>query len=115
MLAAFLLYCTLAELSPTLQIMPGISPIVLILGAGPRVGLSTAKAFASKGYKVAVAARSLNEAESTDSQLNIKSDFANPDDVINAFSKVKKELGIPNVVIYNGMSWATEGPLVNTS
>ncbi|KAK1243214.1 hypothetical protein MKX07_003842 [Trichoderma sp. CBMAI-0711] len=81
--------------------MPGISPIVLILGAGPRVGLPTAKAFASKGYKVAVAARSLNEAESTDSQLNIKSDFANPDDVINAFSKVKKELGIPSVVIYN--------------
>ena len=83
--------------------MPGIAPVVLILGAGPRVGLPTAKAFASKGYKVAVAARSLNEADSTDSQLNIKSDFANPDDVFNAFVKVKRELGIPSVVIYNGM------------
>ncbi|KAL7815040.1 hypothetical protein V8C44DRAFT_356813 [Trichoderma aethiopicum] len=81
--------------------MPGTSPVVLILGAGPRVGLPTARAFASKGYKVAVAARSLNEADSTDSQLNIKSDFANPDDVVSAFAKVKKNLGIPSVVIYN--------------
>ncbi|TFB01862.1 hypothetical protein CCMA1212_006301 [Trichoderma ghanense] len=81
--------------------MPGLSPVVLILGAGPRVGLPTAKAFASKGYKVAVAARSLNEADSTENQLNIKSDFANPDDVANAFAKVKRELGIPSVVIYN--------------
>ncbi|PTB75297.1 NAD(P)-binding protein [Trichoderma longibrachiatum ATCC 18648] len=81
--------------------MPGTSPVVLILGAGPRVGLPTARAFAAKGYKVAVVARSLNEADSTDSQLNIKSDFANPDDVVNAFTKVKKNLGIPSVVIYN--------------
>jgi NAD(P)-dependent dehydrogenase (short-subunit alcohol dehydrogenase family) len=84
--------------------MPGTSPVVLILGAGPKVGLPTAKAFASKGYKVAVAARSLNEAESTDRQLNIKSDFANPDDVVNAFVKVKRKLGIPSVVVYNGRS-----------
>ncbi|GKT50079.1 glucose 1-dehydrogenase [Colletotrichum spaethianum] len=81
--------------------MPGTSPVVLILGAGPRVGLSVASVFASKGYKVAVAARSLKEADSTDNQLNIKSDFANPDEVVNAFAKVTKELGIPSVVIYN--------------
>lgn len=101
---AFLLDCTRSDLSPTFQTMSGISPVVLILGAGPKVGLPTAQAFASKGYKVAVAARSLNEADSTASQLNIKSDFANPDDVVNAFVKVKRELGIPSVVIYNGMS-----------
>lgn len=99
-----LLNGTRSDSFPTFQTMPGISPVILILGAGPKVGLPTAKAFASKGYKVAVAARSLNEADSTDSQLNIKSDFANPDDVVNAFVKVKRELGIPNVVIYNGMS-----------
>ncbi|CAI0650824.1 unnamed protein product [Colletotrichum noveboracense] len=57
------------------------SPVVLILGAGPKVGIPAAKAFASKGYKVAIAARSLDEADSTDEQLNIKSDFANPEDV----------------------------------
>ncbi|KAJ0366353.1 hypothetical protein COL154_003943 [Colletotrichum chrysophilum] len=81
--------------------MPEKSPVVLILGAGPKVGIPAAKAFASKGYKVAIAARSLDEADSTDEQLNIKSDFANPEDVVRAFGKVKKELGIPSVVIYN--------------
>ncbi|KPM42227.1 hypothetical protein AK830_g4310 [Neonectria ditissima] len=89
--------------------MPGTSPVVLILGAGPRVGLTAAKVFASKGYKVAVAARSLKEADSTDSQLNITSDFANPDDIVKAFTRVKKELGIPSVVVYNA-SAATFAP-----
>ncbi|KAH8734759.1 hypothetical protein BGZ61DRAFT_382437 [Ilyonectria robusta] len=81
--------------------MPGTSPVALILGAGPKVGLPAAKAFASKGYKVAIAARSLKEVDSTDNQLHIKSDFANPDDVVQAFTKVRKELGIPSVVVYN--------------
>ncbi|KAF6813028.1 short-chain dehydrogenase [Colletotrichum sojae] len=81
--------------------MSKTSLVALILGAGPKVGLPAAKAFASKGYKVAIAARSLNEVDSTNNQLNIKSDFANPDDVVKAFAKVKKELGIPSVVIYN--------------
>lgn len=80
------------------------SPIILILGAGPNIGQAVAKTFASKGYKVALAARSLREADSTENQLNIKSDFANPDDVVNAFTRVKKELGIPSVVVYNGKS-----------
>lgn len=84
--------------------MPGTSPIVLILGAGPRVGLHAAQAFAAKGYKVAIAARSLNEADSTDTHLHIKSDFSNPDDVIKAFTNVRKKMGIPSVVIYNGKS-----------
>ena len=79
-------------------------PVVLILGAGPKIGIPTAQAFASKGYKVAVAARSLKEADSTDDQLNINIDLANPEAVVDAFAKVKKELGVPSVVIYNGMS-----------
>lgn len=95
---------TQPDFSLTFDTMTGTSPVILILGAGPKVGLPVAKAFASKGYKVAIAARSLNEADSTDNQLNIKSDFANPEDVLNTFIKVKKELGIPSVVIYNGKS-----------
>ena len=79
-------------------------PVVLIFGAGPKIGIPTAQAFASKGYKVAVAARSLKEADSTDDQLNINIDLANPEAVVDAFAKVKKELGVPSVVIYNGMS-----------
>src|SRR5271156_3810556 len=72
--------------------MPGTSPVILILGAGPNIGQAVARTFASKGYKVALAARSLREADSTDNQLNITSDFANPDDVVNAFTKVNRKI-----------------------
>ena len=41
---------------------------------------------------------------STDNQLNITSDFTNPNDVINAFKRVNEVLGIPSVVVYNGKS-----------
>ncbi|KAM0541769.1 hypothetical protein ACHAPJ_013090 [Fusarium lateritium] len=81
--------------------MAAKSPVALIIGAGSNIGQSVARKFASKGYKVALAARSLNEAESTDDQLNIHSDFSKTDDVINAFKKVNKVLGIPSVVVYN--------------
>ncbi|KAK9786228.1 putative Short chain type dehydrogenase [Seiridium cardinale] len=81
--------------------MPSTSPVVLILGAGPNIGQAVARTFASKGYKVAIAARSLNEADSTDKQLNITSDFANSDDVISTFERVQKVFGIPSVVVYN--------------
>jgi NAD(P)-dependent dehydrogenase (short-subunit alcohol dehydrogenase family) len=82
--------------------MAAKSPVVLILGAGPNIGQAVARTFASKGYKVALAARSLKEADSTDNQLNIPSDFSKTDDVVNAFAKVKKVFGIPSVVVYNG-------------
>lgn len=82
--------------------MPSTSPVILILGAGPNIGQAAARIFASKGYKVAVASRSLKEEDSTESQLHITSDFTKPDDVVQAFARVKKELGTPSVVVYNG-------------
>lgn len=82
--------------------MAATAPIILILGAGPKIGIPVTKHFLSQGYKVALAARSLNESESTENQLHIKADFAKPQDVVDAFTKVKKTLGIPNVVLYNG-------------
>ena len=91
--------------------MPGTSPVILILGAGPNIGQAVARIFASRGYKVALAARSLNEADSTENQLNIKSDFSNSNDVVDAFKKVNKVLGIPSVVVYNGMPWYLRAPL----
>jgi len=82
--------------------MPSTSPVILILGARPNIGQAVARTFASRGYKVALASRSLNEADSTDNQLNISSDFASSDDVVNAFKRVDKVFGIPSVVVYNG-------------
>jgi NAD(P)-dependent dehydrogenase (short-subunit alcohol dehydrogenase family) len=91
--------------------MAGKSSVVLILGAGPNIGQALVRIFASKGYKVVLAARSLKEADSTDNQLNIPSDFSKTDDVVNAFTKVKKVFGIPSVVIYNGKPWYLRMPL----
>jgi NAD(P)-dependent dehydrogenase (short-subunit alcohol dehydrogenase family) len=82
--------------------MSGISPIILILGAGPNIGQAVARTFALGGYKVALAARSVNEAESTDNQLNITTNFANSNDVVHAFERVNEVFGIPSVVVYNG-------------
>ncbi|OAR01181.1 hypothetical protein LLEC1_03857, partial [Akanthomyces lecanii] len=81
--------------------MPSTSPVVLILVAGPNIGKALARTFTSGGYRVGLAARSLKEADSTDTQLNITSDFSKTDDVIHAFAKVKQAFGIPSVVIYN--------------
>lgn len=84
--------------------MAARSPVALIIGAGPNIGQSVARKFASKGYKVGLAARSVKEADNTDSQLNIPSDFTKTDDVVKAFDRVKKTFGTPSVVVYNGES-----------
>lgn len=73
--------------------------VVLILGAGPRVGSSVAAKFASSGYHVAVASRS---GAQTPGYLSLKADFANPDSIPALFKAVKAEFkAAPSVVIYN--------------
>lgn len=79
-------------------------PVALILGAGANVGRNVGRAFAAKGYRIAFAARSLRDEDSTREELNIHSDFADPDSVIRVFAKVKSQLGLPHVVVYNGTS-----------
>jgi NAD(P)-dependent dehydrogenase (short-subunit alcohol dehydrogenase family) len=84
--------------------MSSTSPVLLILGSGPRIGAHVARAFAAKGYKVALAARKVKESDNTADQINIPSDLSDPNSVVDAFSKVKALLGAPTVVIYNGKS-----------
>lgn len=83
--------------------MAAKSPVALILGAGPNIGQAVAHKFASQGYRIGLVARSLKEADSTDDLLNIPGDFSKTDDIVKAFTTVKKALGIPSVVVYNGM------------
>ena len=83
--------------------MPTTSPIILILGAGPRIGTSVAKTFAAKGYSVALASRKASQANNTANEIHIPTDFADPGTVANAFTQVKESLGIPSVVVYNGV------------
>ncbi|KAH7305842.1 hypothetical protein B0I35DRAFT_483598 [Stachybotrys elegans] len=75
--------------------------VVLIFGAGARVGRSVAQAFGAKGYKVALAARSLKAQDSTKDQLHIPTDCSDPESIVQAFSQVRSAYGSPNVVVYN--------------
>jgi len=78
-----------------------VKPVVLILGAGPRVGASVAKTFASNGYKVAVASRS-GSTKNSEGYLSLKADFTKPDSIPALFNAVKTEFNTsPSVVIYN--------------
>lgn len=95
--------------------MTAKSPVALIIGAGPNIGQSLIRKFASKGFKVGVAARSVKESDSTDTQLNITSDFSKTEDVVKAFDKVKQAFGIPSVVIYNGKFLTPNTTLTSSS
>lgn len=81
------------------------SPIILVLGAGPNIGQSVARAFAAKGYRTALVSRKATEANNTANEIHIQADFTDPSSVVNVFSKVKSLLGMPpSVVVYNGTS-----------
>lgn len=80
-------------------------PVVLILGAGPRVGASVAAKFASNGYNVALASRNGVNAKTEQGYLSLKGDFTQSDAVPALFEAVKAEFqSAPSVVIYNAAS-----------
>lgn len=78
--------------------------IVLIIGAGSNVGQSVANTFKARGYKVALASRTQDYGATTSTELRIPTDCANLDDVVGAFDKVKAAWGVPEIVVYNGLS-----------
>ncbi|KAI3397701.1 hypothetical protein diail_10470 [Diaporthe ilicicola] len=81
--------------------MPSASPVALILGAGARVGQNVGRAFAAKGYRIALVARTLKEEDSSPSELHIPGDFTDPASIVEIFAKVKSQLEPPSVVVYN--------------
>jgi len=80
------------------------SAVILILGAGPRVGSGIARKFAAQGFKVAVASRRVaNDSISPEGYLQVTVDLSQPSSVPQAFEIVKSRFGVPpNVVVYNG-------------
>lgn len=83
--------------------MSATKPLVLLLGAGKNIGEAVAKKFGGGGFNVALAARSLHDAQNSTGRWSYKVDLSRPAEVAELFAKVSKEIGIPNVVIYNGM------------
>jgi NAD(P)-dependent dehydrogenase (short-subunit alcohol dehydrogenase family) len=76
--------------------------VVLVLGAGPNIGQHVSRAFAAKGYKVAMASRSVKKEDDSPNQTNFQFDLSDPFSIPKVFTKVKDTVGIPSVVIYNG-------------
>jgi NAD(P)-dependent dehydrogenase (short-subunit alcohol dehydrogenase family) len=80
--------------------MTTYTPIILILGAGPRIGTSVATKFVNSGYKVAVVSR--KGTTTVQGALALTADFAKPDSIPALFEAVKAEYkAAPSVVIYN--------------
>ncbi len=83
------------------------SRVVAILGAGPNVGNKVAERFTAAGYKVAVVSRSGKSIPTTIAALSLSADFKNPKIVHGVFEEVRKKLGEPSVVVYNGSRIST--------
>ena len=76
--------------------------VLAIFGAGGNIGAAVAKQFASQGYKVALVSRRKPESEPGDGQVHVIGDLADPSSVASIFTNIRKSVGIPNVVVYNG-------------
>jgi NAD(P)-dependent dehydrogenase (short-subunit alcohol dehydrogenase family) len=77
---------------------------MFILGAGPHIGISVAKRFLKDGYKVAIGKRnprSLQDPKLKD-MYSVAVDLSQPSSVASAFKEVSENLGIPQLVVYNG-------------
>jgi NAD(P)-dependent dehydrogenase (short-subunit alcohol dehydrogenase family) len=76
----------------------------LIVGAGEGLSASLARLFARQGIRVALAARSVEKLGALCSETNASAfacDAANPDSVERLFGLVEREIGNPDVVVYN--------------
>lgn len=86
-------------------------PVILIFGAGANVGLAIASKFRQEGYKVAAVSRTIKDPLQQVAHKTIASSIT-PEAVANAFKEVEKDLGPPNVVVYNGRSTHLALPLM---
>ncbi|KAI1305614.1 hypothetical protein F5Y03DRAFT_394799 [Xylaria venustula] len=77
-------------------------PVALIIGAGERIGRESAEKLAAAGYKVAVTSRT-QKLDSSKFPF-FEFDAAEPTQISVLFEKVRKEVGVPEVVIYNAFN-----------
>jgi len=76
----------------------------LIVGAGPGVSASLARAFSAAGLKVALAARDIEKLAPLAAETGARTfevDAADPAGVAELFADVDEQLGEPDVVVYN--------------
>jgi NAD(P)-dependent dehydrogenase (short-subunit alcohol dehydrogenase family) len=87
--------------------------IALIVGSGPGLSASLARLFKKEGMKVALAARDVKKLDGLIKEIDGRAyscDANNPTDVENLLQSVSKDIGEPNLVVYNA-SGRVRGPL----
>src|ERR1700759_3777920 len=81
----------------------------LIVGAGEGISASLARLLSSKGLRVALAARKIEKLGALCSETGASAfacNAAEPDDVERLFGAVEREIGTPDVVVYNASARA---------
>jgi NAD(P)-dependent dehydrogenase (short-subunit alcohol dehydrogenase family) len=88
--------------------------IALIVGAGAGLSASLARLFSREGMHVAVAARNIEKLATLCQETGAQSfacDAVNPAQVARLFEEVERDIGVPDVVVYNA-SGRLRGSLV---
>ncbi|MDJ0556232.1 MAG: SDR family NAD(P)-dependent oxidoreductase [Microcoleaceae cyanobacterium MO_207.B10] len=83
--------------------------VAVILGTGSGLGAALAHRFAKENFAIVMMARTAEKLKLIHSEimqigvpvLSIPTDATNPVSVVNAFTEIEKELGKPDVFIYN--------------
>jgi short-subunit dehydrogenase len=84
---------------------------LLLVGAGPGLGLAIARRFAAGGYRVTLVARSTDRLDElarnlddTGAEINtVEADASSPEDLRARIAEVYRDQGAPGVVIYNAV------------
>jgi NAD(P)-dependent dehydrogenase (short-subunit alcohol dehydrogenase family) len=87
--------------------------IALIVGSGPGLSASLARLFKKEGMQVALAARHTQKLDGLVKEVDGRAypcDASSPKDVASLFDLVTKEIGAPNLVVYNA-SGRVRGPI----
>jgi NAD(P)-dependent dehydrogenase (short-subunit alcohol dehydrogenase family) len=87
--------------------------IALIVGAGPGLSASLARLFKKEGMKVGLAARDSRKLDGLVNEIDghaYHCDASSPKDVESLFDSVSKDIGEPNLVVYNA-SGRVRGPI----
>ncbi len=95
---------------------------LLLVGAGPGLGLAVARRFAAGGYRVTLLARSADRLaelarnlDDTGAEINtVEADASRPEDLRASIAEVYRDQGAPGVVIYNAVLGAPDRLLSST-
>jgi short-subunit dehydrogenase len=95
---------------------------LLLVGAGPGLGLAVARRFAAGGYRVTLVARSADRLaelerslDDTGAEINtIEADASVPEDLHARMAELYRDEGAPGVVIYNAVRGAPDRLLSST-